>query len=92
MSDIISLVERKRRDALHNTDSYTVIDAQCADCGHEWEATAPKGATSLECPECHVHTGLVYGCTGCGSDTFNLCIDGAIFCAECGNELLFTDD
>ena len=70
--------------------SGTVI---CAACGHEWEAVAPIGTVSLECPECGSYKGFFRGQVerpgphwhcACGNPTFMIDADDRVYCLVCG--------
>lgn len=66
--------------------------ACCSKCVHEWEAVAPVGVSTLECPKCKSWwgyfksaiepSGPVWHCT-CGHHLFWLRPDGAM-CRGCG--------
>jgi len=77
-------------------------EAVCANCQHEWVATAPAGVTQLECSECGTMRGAFkhpfgpsegdfsFMCS-CGSEDFFLMRKadqacGAVYCRGCGNE------
>lgn len=67
---------------------------RCLECGITWIATAPIGATRLECPKCRTQkgvwiesmapaTGSTWQCV-CLNDLFVLTDTGAPMCARCG--------
>ena len=68
--------------------------AFCISCKHEWQAVAPTGTKTLECPACECHMGkwkfefmppegsLVRECD-CGNDLFRITPEGHQ-CAKCG--------
>lgn len=75
--------------------------ARCLECRHEWEAVAPVGTYSLECPKCHTWKGVLSGFVtvpndcevwvcGCDSDLFYITPDYTQ-CARCGKEQNFGD-
>lgn len=49
MTEIIDLDARRR---------HTAGSASCISCQHEWVAVAPVGTDVLECPSCHLDTGV----------------------------------
>lgn len=71
--------------------------ARCCNpaCQHEWEAVAPQGVWSLECPECGCMRGAfrnrispdegvpIFTCTLCRTQLFVICMDYVI-CMGCG--------
>jgi len=69
-------------------------EAFCFHCKHEWIATAPTGATQLECPKCGslkgifkfpacVEEGQLIRQCKCGNDLFYLTPEGHL-CPNCG--------
>lgn len=94
MADIISLAQRK----LEN-DHHLSGPAVCMACKHEWEAVVPVGTIELECPNCHIHKGLLkYGCEpttawvcGCGCHVFMLSGEShEMICWNCGQYQKFS--
>lgn len=69
-------------------------EAFCLACDHQWQAVAPTGTVSLECPGCGAHKGkwkfefyprdgqMVRVCQ-CGNQLFYLTEEGHL-CANCG--------
>jgi hypothetical protein len=69
-------------------------EAFCLSCDHTWQAVAPTGIESFECPSCRRWTGhwkfefypredqMVRECR-CGNQLFYLTPDGHL-CANCG--------
>lgn len=69
-------------------------EAFCLGCGHTWQAVAPTGIESFQCPACERFTGhwkfefypaadqMVRECN-CGNQLFYLTPDGHL-CANCG--------
>lgn len=69
-------------------------EAFCLACNHTWQAVAPTGIESFECPSCHRWTGhwkfefypredqAVRECR-CGNQLFYLTPEGHL-CANCG--------
>ncbi len=64
----------------------------CVRCRHEWRGGAPEGTLNMECPACHLNTGIfaaiilpsedIYGCR-CGNIFFTVTRTG-IVCVSCG--------
>lgn len=72
-------------------------EANCISCGHEWQAAAPVGTVTLECPSCSRETGAfrqtfmrgdVYRQCVCGNNLFRIHPDGC-YCARCGEWQVF---
>lgn len=68
--------------------------AQCVGCKHEWQAVAPIGTETLECPACGLRKGMfanpvmvgthVWECH-CGNDLFRISGGGEVYCVNCGD-------
>jgi Zn finger protein HypA/HybF involved in hydrogenase expression len=71
-------------------------EAKCEDCGHIWQAVAPVGTASYECPSCHADAGRLRYVTWRSDDEEHLrCRCGfmgfrvtptMVYCARCGQE------
>lgn len=95
----MSVVEFKRPA---RKEPHAVGEAICANCKHEWSATAPVGTTQIECPSCSTLRGAwkhpfgtcegddAYICN-CGGEDFYISrregqTIGAVRCRGCGKE------
>ncbi len=88
MAEIINFAKAKEDRTPHASGP-----ARCLECGHEWHAIAPVGATQLECSECKTMKGVFslpfapevhYACA-CGNDLF-YATEFGVFCPKCGEE------
>jgi len=75
--------------------------AYCIQCEHTWQAVAPVGTHTLECPECKTEKGAFVGmCVpeddvevrecNCGNQLFFLTREGHM-CAKCGTYQFYED-
>lgn len=71
--------------------------ARCLNCKHEWEAVAPVGICSLECPNCLTTQGVFKGISATEFKQFQ-CVCGEFYyfidehgsyCAHCGTRPSF---
>ena len=66
--------------------------ALCLECKHTWQAVAPVGTLTLECPKCHLHKGTMthlvfpeqYWQCACGNCAFALSKHSILICMYCG--------
>jgi hypothetical protein len=77
--------------------------ARCMKCKYEWQAVTPVGhIESLECPECHLHFGVMifptmpeafWTCGHCECHIFSVSgISKEILCWQCGSIQVWGDD
>lgn len=82
-----------------DSTEYTIVGTGvCLNCKHEWQAIAPTGVVSLECPSCNAHRGVWKGLAGpdsgnvwtcnCGCQYFML-TDTHTLCIGCGTHHTF---
>jgi hypothetical protein len=96
MGDVVNLAERRRVPAEPDErEPHLVGPARCLHCNHTWEAAAPSGTLTFECPVCSLMKGVrmglcvppptepVWVCC-CGGDLFMLRKAGAPMCVRCG--------
>ena len=86
---VVSLQEYREKATPHLAG-----EAFCLDCHHVWQAVAPIGTVTLECPACSANKGtfrnqcrpeegaLIYMCA-CGNDLFVITKNN-VMCARCG--------
>lgn len=92
MADVIILdgVRKLRKEA----EPHMHGPAQCVHCHHKWEAVAPVGVSTLQCPSCFTNKGLFtnfvdyteprWQCD-CGSQFFAIGQHKGIYCIQCGD-------
>ena len=68
MTDVIPFPSKNTTEperTIENDPFYTEYTqhgtAVCLSCSHEWEAVAPTGVISLECPSCNTNRGVWKG-------------------------------
>lgn len=76
MGAVVDLAEARlaKKPHLHG-------QARCLACGNDWQAVAPIGTSTLECPACHLMQGAWFGHTDAGGHPVLTC--------ACSNQLLF---
>lgn len=86
----MAVLEFRRQEV----EQHGVGAAFCIACDHVWQAVAPTGTTTLECPSCsamkgkwkfefYPSTGQMVRECGCGNQLFYLTHEGHL-CANCG--------
>lgn len=85
-AQVISFAERKEALEPHRGK------AKCIGCRHEWEAVAPVGTDTLDCPGCDLPKGKfiyeiirgekMWECK-CGNDLFRIHQDIGVYCINC---------
>lgn len=87
MTNVVDLEARRTVRNPHRSGA-----ARCLNCKHEWQAVAPVGAASLQCPACATFQGVFVGitCTQfrqwqcvCGELTYFVDERGP-YCCHCG--------
>lgn len=80
-------------DARASRTSHLEGRAECIGCRYSWQAVAPVGTHSLECPECGLMKGAFANEVVRGAETFECNCGGQLFriakhcgpyCANCG--------
>jgi len=77
------------------SDPHMAGPARCMECKHDWQAAAPVGTVTLECPSCGTFKGAWRGAINpapgtpiwkcvCGNDLFTLLLAGPPMCGRCG--------
>ena len=88
MSNVVAFPKKPPQERTYSGPAF------CLACKHEWEAEAPEGVVSLECPSCGTMKGLyryehaphkdtaLWTCK-CDNQLFLVTPQG-IFCPNCG--------
>lgn len=76
--NVVSLARRRIEASPHRQG-----EARCLNCKRHWQAVAPAGTTSLECPSCHTTQGVFIGL----SQT-----ERAQWQCKCGEWMFFIDE
>jgi len=75
------------------TERWAQGTAKCLDCGEKWQAVAPIGDFTMECPKCQTYRGVWMGTFGaaqgtafdehwvcnCGCDVFHITAKSGTF-------------